>query len=462
MSSTATIASASRLEPIEGLSYKRFLFLDSFVVSKSEYIEHILLTNHANYRKSHFTRHMLGPVMGQGLITSEGELWRRQRHIAAPAFHARRITEMVSTMAGSTEQMLPRWRSIAQPFDLVAEMTALALDIIARTMFSADVGGEVATIQRHMDVVANLRPSRLDRFGFPEWIPRYQPRRYRAAIAAFEALVAPILAERQRANGESGDLLSMLLSARDAETGERMSDRQLRDEILTIFTAGHETTGNALAWTFYLLARHPDAEARLHEEIECVLGGRRPTSADLAELKWTRMVLQESMRLYPPAYTVTRTALGEDRLGGMRVPPGAFININIYETHRNPTIWRAPEQFRPRAVCAGRGRRPPSLCLSAVRRRPPHLHRRRLCDGGGAGDPGDDCAALPAQACSRLSGRAGLVDYTATQARDLGDARAALTCNTLGLPPESGRQAGGSGEENHRAVTFDGAGPLSA
>jgi len=331
----------------EDLTYSRILFLHSFLVNKQEYIEQVLLTNHANYRKSDFLRNLLGPLLGEGLLISEGEFWRRQRRIAAPAFHARRIGEFVATMQASTQAMLARWPRPGEPFDVAAEMMALTLDIIARTMFSAEVSGEVAAIRRLTDFVINLRPSLLDLFGFPQWLPRLQPREYRAAIAAFEPLVARFLAERRHEESARGDLLSMLLAARDPETGEGMSDRQLRDEILTIFLAGHETTANALTWTWYLLARHPQAEARLHDELDAVLGGRLPTFADLAELKWTRMLIEEAMRLYPPAHTIARTAIGEDRIGGVRVPPGASLTISIYALHRNPKLWGEPERFDP-------------------------------------------------------------------------------------------------------------------
>ena len=331
----------------EDLTYSRILFLHSFLVNKPEYIEQVLLTNHANYRKSHFLRNLLGPLLGEGLLTSEGEVWRRQRRIAAPAFHRARIGEFVATMQASTRAMLARWSSMSEPFDVAAEMMALTLDIIARTMFSAEVSGEVAAIRRLTDIVVKLRPSLLDLFGFPQWLPRRQPPQYRAAIAAFEALVARFLAERRSGKREGGDLLSMLLAARDPETGEGMSDRQLRDEILTIFLAGHETTANALTWTWYLLARHPQVEARLHDELDAVLGGRLPGFADLADLKWTRMVIEEAMRLYPPAHTIARTAIGEDRIGGVRVPPGASITISIHALHRNPKLWQEPERFDP-------------------------------------------------------------------------------------------------------------------
>ena len=329
------------------ITYTRLLFLHSFLVIKPEYIEHVLLTNQKNYGKSHFLRRALGPLLGDGLLISEGEFWRRQRRIAAPAFHNKRIAGFVATMAECTEATLARWRGMTEPFDVAAEMMGLTLDIIARTMFSKDVRGEVETVRRLTDVVVALPPNMLDLLGFPEWLPRRQPPAYRRVIAEFDAMVARLLTERRADGIDRGDLLSMLLAARDPETGEGMSDKQLRDEILTIFLAGHETTANALTWTWYLLARHPEAEARLHDELDRVLGGRPPSFADLAELKWTRMVLEEAMRLYPPAHTISRTALGEDRIGGVRVPRGASITISIYVTHRSPNIWPEPERFDP-------------------------------------------------------------------------------------------------------------------
>jgi cytochrome P450 len=323
------------------------LFLHGFLINKPEYIEHVLLTNHANYVKSRFLRSVLGPLLGDGLLISEGELWRRQRRIAAPAFHQKRIARFVDTMVVCTEATLARWGALTQPFDIAAEMMALTLNIVARTMFSSDVSGEIEVVRRLMDVVVNLRPRVLDILGLPEWLPRLKPIAYRHTIAEFEALVSRLLARRRAEKVDRGDLLSMLLTARDPETGNRMSDKQIRDEILTILLAGHETTATALSWAWYLLARHPEAEARLHDELERVLGGRMPNSADLAELKWTRMVIEEAMRLYPPAYKILRTAVGEDRIGGVRVPPGAIIDINIYITHRNPNLWPVPESFEP-------------------------------------------------------------------------------------------------------------------
>jgi cytochrome P450 len=331
----------------QDIVYGRVLFLHSFIVNKPEYIEHVLLGNQRNYRKGDFLRRMLGPLLGDGLLISEGDFWRRQRRIAAPAFHARRIGELVAAMVSCTEKRVARWRTQSAPFDLASDMFELTLDIVARTMFSTDVTAEIATLRRLMEVVVAVRPGLLDLLGFPQWLPRPQAAAYRRTISEFEALVARLLAERHADGRDRGDLLSMLLAARDPETGEGMSDKQLRDEILTILLAGHETVANALTWTFYLMARHPEAEARLHDEVDRVLGGRAARFADLAELRWTGMVIDEAMRLYPPAHSLSRTAVGEDRIGGLHVPAGASVTISMYLTHRNPNLWPEPERFDP-------------------------------------------------------------------------------------------------------------------
>ncbi|WP_026605943.1 cytochrome P450 [Methylocapsa acidiphila] len=342
-----------RLSVIAPESYRRNLirnrifFLDSFVVNKPEYIEHVLLSNHRNYVKSQLARTLLGPLLGNGLLLSEGAFWRRQRAIAAPAFQPKRVGGFVDVMAAEAQAMAEDWSGRREPFDVAAEMMALTLTIIARTMFSTAIAGEIETVRQLMDQVVAQPPNLLDLFGLPRWLPRSQPKNYRAAVRAFDALVSRIIAERRAQGVDHGDLLSMLLSARDPESGEGMSDKQLRDEILTFFVAGHETTANALSWTWHLLAQYPDVEAKLRAELARVLGGRAPNFADLAELQYTRMVIEEAMRLYPPAHTISRTALREDWIGGVRIPAGAVIFINVYVTHRNPNLWPEPERFDP-------------------------------------------------------------------------------------------------------------------
>lgn len=334
------------------LAYTRFLFLHTYTVNKPEYIEQMLLGNQKNYPKHRAIRNTLGPVLGDGLFLSEGDFWRRQRRIAAPAFQHNRIAGLVDLMGAEAGAMAEQWRkqsgqSQNEPFDVAAEMMALTFTIISRSMFSLNVANEIETVRRMAQHVVSARPSVLDMLGFPQWIPRLHSKDFRVAVKAFDELVARILAERRASGADRGDLLSMLLSARDPETGEGMTDKQLRDEVLTILLAGHETTANALTWCWCLLAQNPEAETRLHEELERVLGGRTPRREDIAELKYTRMVIEETLRLYPPAYVIARTAEKEDWMGGARIRPGSSVIINIYVVHRNPNLWPEPERFIP-------------------------------------------------------------------------------------------------------------------
>jgi cytochrome P450 len=330
------------------IGVSKLLFLTFVTLNRPDYIEHVLLANHRNYRKSHFQTNAARPIIGNGLVTSDGALWQRQRRIIAPTFHHRRIAGFAAVMAERATALRESWRGRTEAFDVAADMMGLTLDIICRTMFSTDITGEVGTVRRFMDTVIARKTSLLDLLGLPGWLPRPETRAFRQAVAGFDALVARLLAERRRPGAAPReDLLAMLLDARDPDAGGRMSDRQLHDEILTIFLAGHETTATALGWTWYLLAMHPEAEARLHAEIDQVLGDRLPSFSDLAELRWTRMVIEEAMRLYPPAHTVVRNAIGEDRIGDVRIPPGATIVIRPYVTHRNPKLWPEPERFDP-------------------------------------------------------------------------------------------------------------------
>jgi len=326
---------------------QRYMFLSTYFLNKPEYIEHVLLGNHRNYLKSPLVRQVLRPTLGNGLVTSEGDFWRRQRRIVAPAFHHQRIANLVEVMAACAATTVERWQGQHVEFDVLPEMMGLTLEVIARTMFSTDVTPEIPRVRQLMDVIIrDTRVSAVDLLGLPEWFPRYRKLALARAIVELKALFSRIIALRRADGADRGDLLSMLM-ARDPETGEGMSDAQLKDEIATIFGAGHETTANALSWVWYLLARNPEAESLLHQEVDRVLGGRVPCYADLAELKYTRMVFEEAMRLYPPAHSIARTAVAEDRIGGVRVPAGANVTISPYVTHRSARYWPEPERFDP-------------------------------------------------------------------------------------------------------------------
>lgn len=330
------------------LIYSKLLFLNSFLVIKPDYIEQVLLTNQQNYVKSQFVQRLLGPVLGQGLFTAEGELWRRHRRIASPAFQHRRVEGFVDIMAESSVSVADRWAKQTGPLDIAGEMMGLTLEIIARTMFSADVTGQIERVRHLMDaLIWDLKPSALDLFGFPDWIPRPMPKSVRDAIGEFDAMMSEMIAARRADGTDRGDLLSMLMAATDPESGQGMSDRQLRDEIMTFFLAGHETTANALGFAWWLLAENPEAERKLHEEVDRLPKDRPLGFADLAALPYAKMVFEETLRLYPPAHTISRRSVAEDVMGGVKVPANSLVSISSYVTHRSPLLWPDPERFDP-------------------------------------------------------------------------------------------------------------------
>ena len=346
------IAVYSRDAFVNDASDVKFLFQRFVLLNHPEYIKHVLVTNHQNYPKSRLNRQILGRVLGQGLLTTEGKDWHRQRQIVAPAFHHMRIAGLAGIMTECAEATRERWQGAAErgeALDVFREMTALTMEITAKALFSRDVAPSVHEIGRAITVILQTfgKPSIVDILGLPEWLPRRRDPEAVEAIALLQRRVCEIITARRADPGERNDLLSMLLEARDEETGEGMTDRQLRDEIMTLFGAGHETTAVALTWTWYLLSQHPDVERRLHEELDRALGGRTPTWDDLNRLPYTRMVFEEAMRLYPPAFTMHRTALADDEIDGYKIRAGALITISPYVTHRNPKLWENPQRFDP-------------------------------------------------------------------------------------------------------------------
>ncbi len=331
------------------------------LVSHPDGIKHILQDNHRNYRKGERYDRLV-PVLGRGLLTSEGEFWLRQRRLAQPAFHRQRLGAFATIMTEATAAMLARWEREAwrgQPLDIAAEMMRLTFAIVGRTLFSADVSGEADAVGQALTIALREADRRIrSTIPLPERLPTARNRRVREAIRTLDGVVYNLIAARRDGrDAREGDLLAMLLAARDEETGEGMSDRQLRDEVMTIVLAGHETTANALAWTWYLLSQHPEAEEHLRAEVATALSGRTPGIEDLAALSYTRMVIEEAMRLYPPAWAVGRTALVDDEIGGYRIPAGKTVVLSPYVTQRLPQFWDdperfAPERFRPERVAA--------------------------------------------------------------------------------------------------------------
>ncbi|GAB4111359.1 MAG: cytochrome P450 [Roseiflexaceae bacterium] len=323
-----------------------------YLVSHPDYVKHILQDHNRNYPKSSLYQ-KLTPMLGNGLVTSEGEFWLRQRRLAQPAFHRQRIAGFAQVMTDLTGQMLDRWQQYAntqQAIDVSAEMMHLTLMIISKTMFGADLGEEADRIGKAVSTSIIEIDRRV--LSFPEipfWIPTPANRRFLDAQQVLDDVVQRMITNRRQSTNPAaqGDLLSMLIEAQDEATGERMSDQQLRDEVMTIFVAGHETTANALSWAWYLLSRNPAVRRKLKQELEQVLGGRTPTMADLPKLRYTAMVIEEAMRLYPPAWEIERQALADDTIGGYHIPAGTIVMLSPYVVHRHPQFWSNPEGFEP-------------------------------------------------------------------------------------------------------------------
>jgi cytochrome P450 len=320
-------------------------------LSNADDIKHVLVDHAARYHKGLNVR-PLKVLLGEGLLTSEGDFWKRQRRLAQPAFHRERLAALVAQMAQATSQLLARWeaRPAGEALDLSAELMRLTLSIVARTLFSTDVTLAADRVGRALTVALEETNHRFLSFvRLPLRVPTPRNRAYAGAIRTLDAVVLDIIARRRRGETRGADVLGMLMEARDEDTGEGMSDAQLRDEVMTLFLAGHETTAVALTWTWYLLTQHPEAEARLREEVARVLGDRLPTAADLPRLQYTTRVLEESMRLYPPAWALGREALAPDVIGGEPVParPTFLVVMLPYVLHRNPRYWPDPERFDP-------------------------------------------------------------------------------------------------------------------
>jgi cytochrome P450 len=308
-------------------------------------IEEVLVERAADFRKSFGTR-MLIPLLGNGLLTAEGDEWLRHRRLASPAFHRDRVAGYGRTMAGYAADSIEAWRD-DEAIDLHEAMTTLTLRIVARTLFDADVSPRIEEVARLGAEVQDFYYGRFAslRFLIPTWLPTPGNRRLASAIRRLDEIVYDIIRER-RPGEDRGDLLSILLLARD-ENGAGMSERQVRDEVMTLLLAGHETTALALTWAFLLLDRNPDARDRLEAELSAVLGDRPASPEDVAALPFTQAVVNETLRLYPPAYVTGREAVRDTVIGGVPIPNRHIVLISIYATHRDPRFFPEPDSFRP-------------------------------------------------------------------------------------------------------------------
>ena len=315
------------------------------LLSHPELIEQVLRGEHRNFKKDSITRRTVS-FLGQGLLTSEGEFWRRQRQLAQPAFQHGQIQGYGPVMTACVERLLAGWRP-GELLDVHAEMSRLALDIVARTLFDSDVAQEATEVRDSLEAVMRyfLNPA-ASWSGLGDWAPTPAAFRYRRAKRRLDAVILGMISRQRAAEKAGSGLLSRLLAARD-ERGQAMSDAELRDELVTLFLAGHETTALALTYCFLLLARNPAAESRLVAELNAVLGGRTPAAEDLPRLPFTEAVVKEAMRLYPPAWIVGREAVVECRIGGYRIAPGTQLWMSQWVVHRDSRWYDGAEEFRP-------------------------------------------------------------------------------------------------------------------
>ncbi len=327
----------------------RFFYVPSYFLFHPDHIEYVLATNSRNFIKPlSFRTPFFNRLVGRGLLTSEGDFWRRQRRLAQPAFHRERIASYARRMVEDGEALTKTWRD-GEIRDIHRDMMRLTMEIVTHTLFNVDVTDDADKVARALSVL-------VEPFGSQatlKWIldnrfPTPTNRRFHKVAAQLDEVVYRIIGQRRAGgNQDQGDLLSMLLQAHD-DDGSQMTDQQLRDEVITLFLAGQETTALTLSWAWYLLARHPAAETQLWRELDEVLeGGRAPEAADYPRLKFTEMVVKESMRLYPPAYIVGREAVEDCEMGGYRVPAHTQLFMPTWVVHRDARFFTEPDEFRP-------------------------------------------------------------------------------------------------------------------
>ena len=308
-------------------------------------IETVLVTNAANFTKSADYR-ALARVLGRGLLTSEGDFWKRQRSLIQPAFHRQNILGYAAVMTQAADHMLDSWKEKSER-NIHEDLMRVTLEIVAQCLFGAEVSAVAERVGKAMEVVTErfiVNASLAVMFPFD--IPVRFARQEWRAIRELNEIIGSIIRKRRSSDQPREDLLDMLLRVRD-EDGNPMSDAQLRDEVMTLFLAGHETTAIALSWACYLVAQNPDIEAKLAEELQAVLGGRTPAPEDLPRLRYTEMVIKEAMRLYPAVWGIGRRAIEECELGGYRVPAGSNVFILQWRTQRDPRFFPDPERFDP-------------------------------------------------------------------------------------------------------------------
>lgn len=320
------------------------------IVNHPDHIKHVLQANHQNYYKGIGLSHAKS-LLGAGLLTSEDEVWLHQRRLIQPVFHHQQIQRFATVMADATMEMLRRWTSYAvngNTLDISDEMTRLTLVILGKTLLSTDISGDADAIGTALTVALKQAICRMTApVNLPEILPTPGNLRFHKALRTLDKFVYKLIEDRRTGKRGREDLLTMLLFVRDDQAGNGMNDQQLRDEVMTILLAGHETTAVALSWTWYLLSKNLTVQRQVQDELSTVLNGRIPTIQDFPLLKYTKMVIEESMRLYPPVWLIPRKAIEDDEIGGYHITAGSGVLVSPYAIHRHPAFWENAEEFNP-------------------------------------------------------------------------------------------------------------------
>lgn len=324
--------------------FKRLMF-----VTSPDYVKHILQENNRNYKKSVGYK-WLKLLLGEGLVTSEGDFWRKQRRLMQPAFHRDRLAGFASIITSECQRIIDEWkeRPDKSTINLSHDMMEMTLRIICKCMFSTDVDDAIDVVNREFNYANERLIARvLSPVEMPLWVPTPGNIHEKRAYAAIKGVVAQVIVKRRKSNQHYDDLMAMLMEARDEDTGETMDDEQIKDEVVTIFLAGHETTAVALTWLFHCLDENREVEKKLLAEACSVLNGRTPVVEDLRNLEYARMVIEETMRLYPPVWSVGRYAIEDDVVDGWLIPAGTNVLMPNISIHHNPRYWPEPMKFIP-------------------------------------------------------------------------------------------------------------------
>jgi cytochrome P450 len=335
------------------IAYYRFGPLDVYHLCHPDLAQQILVEQPEKFRKPELLRHAFGPFAGEGLLTSEGAVWKQQRKLMQQAFHHRQLAAHGNVMVAQTRGMMDAFAE-GQVHEISSEMAELTLNIVAKCLFGAELPSELKEIRGAMVAMLAAASRRVNGIlRLPPWAPTAGNIMERRALTKMDVLLRELVEGRRSLKKQRDDLLSVLVTATDEASGGGMTDKQLRDEMLTLFLAGHETTANALTWTWFLLSQHPEVEAKLWDELDRVLDGRAPEPSDLVKLPYTEMVIRESLRLYPPAPAVAREPVGDVTIAGYRIREGSLLSVNTYALQRDARFYPDPERYDPERFSPG-------------------------------------------------------------------------------------------------------------